>query len=96
MNKFLVCFLAALAGAATALPATGQDVAAASPRPVVIAPAQSALGEIIKAGLASSYYGAAKDSQAYQEAQKLYFFYGARHFEPLWLSQSAPNRRCSR
>jgi len=92
MNKFLVCFLAALAGAATALPATGQDVAAASPRPVVIAPAQTALGEIIKAGLASSYYGAAKDSQAYQEAQKLYFFYGARHFEPIWLDQASDGK----
>ncbi len=28
-----------------------------------------------------------KGTRAYQQTQKLYFFYGARHFEPLWLSQ---------
>ena len=51
------------------------------PRPLWLRPSRP--------GLAAAYYGAAKDSRAYAEAQKLYFFYGARHFEPIWLDQTA-------
>jgi murein L,D-transpeptidase YcbB/YkuD len=54
---------------------------------VVIAPPRSELARIIKSGLAASYQAAAKDSRVYAQAQKLYFFYGARHFEPLWLEE---------
>jgi len=56
---------------------------------VVIAPPASELARIIKAGLSTAYYGSGKGSVAYQEAQKLYYFYGARHFEPLWLVEGA-------
>jgi len=89
MNNFLVCLLAALAGATSVLPVSAQDVASAVVGPVYIAPPQTPLGQTIKAGLSTAYYGAAKDSLAYAEAQKLYFFYGARHFEPIWLDETA-------
>lgn len=55
---------------------------------IVIAPPQTELARIIKSGLSSAYQSAAKDSRAYAQAQKLYFFYGARHFEPLWLEEA--------
>src|SRR6218665_4118538 len=47
---------------------------------VVIAPPQTELARIIKKGLSSAYRDAAKDTRAYTQAQKLYFFYGARPF----------------
>lgn len=53
---------------------------------VVIAPPRSELARIIKSGLSAAYFAAQKGSRAYDQAQKLYYFYGARHFEPLWLS----------
>lgn len=56
---------------------------------VRIAPPQTELARIIKAGLSSSYAAAKKGTRAYEQTQKLYFFYGTRHFEPLWLSQAA-------
>ena len=40
----------------------------------------------------TNYRGANPDSRAYAEAQKLYFFYGSRHFEPLWLSEGADGK----
>ena len=89
MNKYLVCLIAALAGSVSILPASAQDVASAVVGPVYIAPPQTPLGQTIKAGLSAAYYGANKDSAAYAEAQKLYFFYGARHFEPIWLDEAA-------
>ena len=88
MNKLLVCLFAALAGASATMPALGQD-AVAAPARVVIAPPQSALGQTIKDGLSAAYYGASKGTAAYAEAQKLYFFYGERHFEPIWLDEAA-------
>ena len=87
MNRITVYLLAALAGVGSALPARAQDVASLAVTPVVIAPAQSDLGRTIKSALAQAYYGAPKASLAYREAQKLYFFYGARHFEPIWLTE---------
>jgi len=56
---------------------------------VVIAPPRTELARIIKAGLSEAYAAAEKGSRAYQQTQKLYFFYGARHFEPLWLTKDA-------
>ena len=55
---------------------------------IVIAPPKTELARIIKAGLSSSYAAAEKGSRTYQQTQKLYFFYGARHFEPLWLTKA--------
>lgn len=88
MNKFLVCLVAALAGAGSALPALAQDVAGLAAGPVIIAPPQTPLAQTIKSGLGAVYYSASRDSTAYNEAQKLYFFYGSRHFEPIWLDEA--------
>jgi murein L,D-transpeptidase YcbB/YkuD len=90
MNRYVVCVVAALASTALVLPAAGQDLAAGLVlSPVVIAPPATPLGETIKTGLASRYNRAHPDSAVYREAQQLYFFYGARHFEPIWLDEAA-------
>lgn len=89
MNKTLVCLAALLLGAASPLAVSGQEVVGLAATPVVIAPPQTPLAQTIKSGLAAAYYGADKDSAAYREAQKLYFFYGSRHFEPIWLDEAA-------
>lgn len=89
MNKFVVCLAAALAGAAAFAPVMAQELASLATSPIIIAPPQTPLAQTIKFGLAAAYNGAAKDSSAYREAQKLYFFYGARHFEPIWLDEGA-------
>ena len=56
---------------------------------VIIAPPQTALAKSIKAGLSKAYADASSGTRAYQDAQKLYYFYGARHFEPLWLNEDS-------
>ena len=89
MNKIVVCLAAALAGLGSVLPALAQDVAGLALSPVIIAPPQTPLAQTIKSGLGAVYYSAAKESTAYLEAQKLYFFYGNRHFEPIWLDEAA-------
>jgi len=88
MNKVAVSLVALLIGGWALQPALAQDVASLETDRIVIAPPQSDLGGIIKAGLSASYYGARLDSRAYNEAQKLYFLYGERHFEPIWLSKA--------
>ncbi len=55
---------------------------------IVIAPPKTELARIIKAGLSSAYAAAEKGTRSYQQTQKLYFFYGSRYFEPLWLSKA--------
>ena len=88
MNKVAISLVAlfALAG----LGATqAQDIASLEISPVVIAPAKTPLAQTIKAGLSSAYYGAQRDSVAYNEGQSLYFLYGERYFEPIWLGQGA-------
>jgi murein L,D-transpeptidase YcbB/YkuD len=52
---------------------------------VVIGPATSPLAQTIKSGLKDDYYGARAGTNAWKDAQKLYYFYGERNFEPLWL-----------
>ncbi|WDR01196.1 L,D-transpeptidase family protein [Devosia algicola] len=91
MIKLSVCLLASTLCLGMALPAAAQDVKVASTTltRIVIAPPQTALARTIKTGLSAAYYGARRDTAAYDEAQKLYFFYGERHFEPLWLNQAA-------
>jgi L,D-transpeptidase YcbB len=80
-----------LAGALLcAAPVFGQEtvlVAGVEATRVVIAPPQTELARIIKAGLLDAYRNANPDTRAYSESQKLYYFYGARHFEPLWLTE---------
>lgn len=56
---------------------------------VVIAPPETPLARLIKDRLNASYYGATPSTRAYTTAQKLYYFYGERHFEPLWLTAAA-------
>src|SRR5690348_7880258 len=56
---------------------------------VVIAPPKSDIAKVIKADLQGIYYGAKQGTRAYTQAQKLYYFYGARGFEPLWLTTGA-------
>lgn len=59
---------------------------------VVIAPPSTAIARTIKSGLSQSYYAADPETRAYAKAQKLYYFYGARHFEPLWLSEDGQGK----
>ncbi len=89
MKKILVCLFAASLGVSGALPVSAQEVAGLAASPVIIAPPQTPLAHTIKTGLSASYYGATRDSVAYNEGQKLYFFYGSRHFEPIWLDTAA-------
>lgn len=56
---------------------------------IVIAPPQNSIARTVKSGLAEAYNAARPGSRDYADAQKLYFFYGARHFEPLWLKEGA-------
>lgn len=91
LRVLMAVLLAGVALTGAALPSVAQDavVQQASLTKIVIAPPRSDLARIIKAGLQKAYYEADKESRAYLQAQKLYFFYGARGFEPLWLSTSA-------
>ncbi len=84
----MAMLMAGVALAGTSLPSFAQEavVEQAALTKIVIAPPRSDLARIIKAGLQKAYYEADKDSRAYAQAQKLYFFYGARGFEPLWLT----------
>jgi murein L,D-transpeptidase YcbB/YkuD len=84
----MALLLAGVALTGATLPSVAQDavIENASLTKIVIAPPRSDLARIIKAGLQKAYYEADKDSRDYAQAQKLYFFYGARGFEPLWLS----------
>jgi len=89
MIKLLAGVALTVLSAATVHPALAQDVASLELRHVVIAPPQTSLASTIKVGLAATYAGAKPGTAAYEEAQKLYYFYGERHFEPLWLTLAA-------
>lgn len=89
MNRILVSFVAVMAGIGSVLPVTAQEVTGLAASPVIIAPPRTPLAQTIKAGLSTAYNGERKDSAAYAEAQKLYFFYGGRYFEPIWLDTAA-------
>jgi murein L,D-transpeptidase YcbB/YkuD len=87
MNKVVVGLVALLA-ASVSQPVLAQQVAALETTRVVIAPPQSDIARTIKEGLSAAYYGARPDTAAAADAQRLYFLYGARYFEPIWLSES--------
>ena len=53
---------------------------------IVIAPPETDLARTIKAGLKQDMKEAGGGSK-FDDALKLYYFYGARHFEPLWLDE---------
>jgi len=91
LRVLMAILMAGVALAGAAVPSLAQDavVQKAALTRVVIAPPRSDIAKIIKAGLQAAYYNADKTSRAYQQAQKLYFFYGERGFEPLWITQGA-------
>ena len=93
LRSLMAILLAGVALLAAAVPGLAEDTpapaAADKPALVVIAPPKSDIAKIIKASLQKSYYGADPTTRDYEQAQKLYFFYGARGFEPLWLAPQA-------
>lgn len=89
MKKVAVSLVTLILAAGLASPTLAQDVASIEPTAIVIAPARTPLARTIKEGLSQAYYSAARDSQAYAEAQKLYFLYGERYFEPIWIASGA-------
>jgi murein L,D-transpeptidase YcbB/YkuD len=89
MNKVLVSLVALVATTLVVSPVSAQQLASLETSRIVIAPPQSALARTIKSGLSAAYYGARPDTRAHEEAQRLYFLYGERHFEPIWLAEQA-------
>ena len=92
MRRLTASLLAGLVLFGAAGPVLSQEVvkvAGIDATRVIIAPPQTELARIIKSGLSGAYRDAVKDTRAYTQAQKLYFFYGARYFEPLWLQEGA-------
>ncbi|VAW15362.1 hypothetical protein MNBD_ALPHA12-928 [hydrothermal vent metagenome] len=59
---------------------------------VIIAPPQTDLARLIKTSLAADYNSAHSGSTAYLSAEKLYYFYGARGFSPLWLTTNSDGK----
>jgi murein L,D-transpeptidase YcbB/YkuD len=92
MRILRTLLLAGIAAASVAIPAAAQEVvnvAGVQATRIVIAPPQTPIEKIIKSELSDAYATARRGTRAHDQAQKLYFFYGARHFEPLWLTASA-------
>jgi L,D-transpeptidase YcbB len=88
MRNLMICLALGLALATGTGAASAQEavtVNGVQAMRVVIAPPDSPMAEIIKEELATAYYGANPASRGYDDAQKLYYFYGARHFDPIWL-----------
>src|SRR5690554_1902134 len=54
---------------------------------IVVAPPQTVLARTIRDGLRNTM-ATAQTSRAASEADQLYYFYGNRHFEPLWLTEN--------
>ncbi len=52
---------------------------------IIIAPPETALARVIKTGLRQNLEEAGRGSV--EDALKLYYFYGSRHFQPLWLDE---------
>lgn len=90
MKKFAGVVLAGLAlmsGPAVVSAQETVDIDGVTATRVVIAPPQSDLARSIKQGLRHAYQSERPGTRAYLDAQKLYYFYGSRGFEPLWLTQ---------
>ena len=91
MRALVAVLMVGVALSGAAVPALAQEAGDAQAvvekaALVVIAPPKSDIAKVIKTDLQSAYYGAKPGTRAYSQAQKLYYFYGARGFEPLWLS----------
>ncbi|MDB5561923.1 MAG: hypothetical protein JWN11_1341 [Hyphomicrobiales bacterium] len=88
MNRLMACLAAGafiFGASGTAYVQAAVPAASDVPSRVVIAPPADDLARTIKAALSTAYYDAKPDSRGYADAQKLYYFYGARGFEPLWI-----------
>jgi murein L,D-transpeptidase YcbB/YkuD len=92
MNRIVVSLVAVLAAAIAPPVMAQQAVANLQATRVVIAPPQSDLARTIKTGLSAAYASARPDTTAHTEAQRLYFLYGERHFEPIWLTEKADGK----
>lgn len=95
MHRFAVSLVVGALLAAPAASAVAQErvtVAGVGATRVVIAPPQTELARIIKSGLAANYSAAGAGSRAHEQSRQLYYFYGARHFEPLWLTEDAAGK----
>jgi len=86
---FLALGTALTAGTGAAFAQEAVTVNGVQATRVVIAPPDSPLAAIIKDKLSAAYYGANPGGKGYADAQKLYYFYGSRHFEPLWVKVGA-------
>lgn len=56
---------------------------------IVIAPPRTAIAHTIREGLRETIAEATAGSRAQTDARQLYYFYGARYFEPIWLNEDA-------
>ena len=83
-----LCLGTSLASPALALSPETVDIGGQTATRIVIAPPATELARTIKAGLKVELDNAA-GTKRFDDALKLYYFYGARHFEPLWLSEDA-------
>ncbi|KQT49387.1 hypothetical protein ASG47_03360 [Devosia sp. Leaf420] len=92
MRKLLVSLVALVAAASLGQPAMAQQVASLAVQPVVIAPPQNDLARTIKAGLSAAYGAAKPGTLGYEDAQKLYYLYGQRHFDPIWLNDAGSGK----
>lgn len=54
---------------------------------ILVAPPRNALERTIRDGLREAVSSAPAGSRARTDAEKLYYFYGGRHFTPLWLTE---------
>lgn len=88
LKALLLAGTVALASPFAAIAQETVTVAGIEATRIVIAPPKTELARIIKAGLSAAYAASEKGTRSYQQTQKLYFFYGARHFEPLWLTKA--------
>jgi murein L,D-transpeptidase YcbB/YkuD len=91
MNKLVVGVVALFAILAQPVMAQ-QAVASLETSRIVIAPPQNDLARIIKDGLSTAYSGTRAGTAPHDDAQRLYFLYGARHFEPIWLNEDAAGK----
>ena len=92
MRRLLICLalgvsLAGAAGAAHAQQAV--TINGVDATQVVIAPPDSPIAQLIKDRLSAAFYGKGPGAKGYADAQKLYYFYGARHFDPIWLKTAS-------
>jgi len=91
MKRFKLGLFLALAGTCLLQPVAAQEtveVASLTPDRIVIAPARTDLAATIRDGLLARQTSAPTGAAA-DEARQLYYFYGERYFEPIWLDRDA-------